>query len=251
MDDSTSESATTGQGRRGLGFQRKPGEHWTRFAGRIGNAFGLVLLLLLSTYVLASLTEYRGWWSVATTALTCASALVALASSRARLLVLRIAAVVAIVATVLAIVSAASGNDAARGISALLQMLLLLVAAGSVLRDVLTQLEVGFRTILGAISVYIIVGLLFTFLYVGLDSLQSGPFFASESGSTAGDFLWFSITTLTTTGYGTLVPAAQPGKLLSGFEMLIGQIYLVTLIAGLVSLWRPGRWIERQRSVQR
>ena len=54
------------------------------------------------------------------------------------------------------------------------------------------------------------------------------------------DFLFFSFTTLTTTGYGNLVPAGQPGKMFSGFEMLMGQIFLVTLVAGLVSLWRPG-----------
>jgi hypothetical protein len=53
--------------------------------------------------------------------------------------------------------------------------------------------------------------------------------------------VFFSFTTLTTTGYGNLVPAAQPGKMFAGFEMLLGQIFLVTLIAGLVSLWRPGQ----------
>jgi voltage-gated potassium channel Kch len=62
-----------------------------------------------------------------------------------------------------------------------------------------------------------------------------------------GDFMFFSFTTLTTTGYGDLVPAAQPGKMFAGTEMLIGQIFLVTLVAGLVSLWRPGGMIGRLR----
>jgi len=98
---------------------------------------------------------------------------------------------------------------------------------------------VGFRTILGAISVYVIFGLMFSFAYAGIDRLQAGSFFGTTTTQT-GDFVFFSITTLTTTGYGNLVPAAQPGRMLSGLEMLIGQIFLVTLIAGLVSLWRPG-----------
>jgi hypothetical protein len=53
---------------------------------------------------------------------------------------------------------------------------------------------------------------------------------------------------LTTTGYGNLVPGGQPGRLLAGLEMMIGQIFLVTLVAGLVSLWRPGEAIRRRRA---
>ena len=61
------------------------------------------------------------------------------------------------------------------------------------------------------------------------------------------DFLFFSYTTLTTTGYGDLVPAGQPGQMVSGLEMMLGQIFLVTLVAGLVSLWRPGEALRRHR----
>ena len=53
-------------------------------------------------------------------------------------------------------------------------------------------------------------------------------------------YLFFSYTTLTTTGYGNLVPAGDVGQILAVFEMLTGQVFLVTLVAGLVSLWRPG-----------
>src|SRR3954451_14450536 len=119
-------------------------------------------------------------------------------------------------------------------------MVLLVAASGAVLRAVVGESEVGFRAILGAISVYMIFGLLFTHLYVAIDRLQAGPFFGAASGSHTRDFIFFSFTTLTTTGYGNLVPDAQPGKMFAGLEMLFGQIFLVTLIAGLVSLWRPG-----------
>jgi voltage-gated potassium channel Kch len=94
---------------------------------------------------------------------------------------------------------------------------------------------------LGALSVYLTLGLLFTFLFVATDRFQGAPFFAGNPPLQRGDFVFFSFTTLTTTGYGNLVPAAQPGKLFAGFEMLMGQIFLVTLIAGLVSLWKPTR----------
>ena len=73
-----------------------------------------------------------------------------------------------------------------------------------------------------------------------IDRIQSGAFFEGAAHPAARDFLFFSYTTLTTTGYGNLVPGGQPGRMISGLEMMIGQIFLVTLVAGLVSLWRPG-----------
>jgi hypothetical protein len=216
------------------------GEDWARRAGRIANAFGLVLLLMVATYVLVSLTLYRGWSAVAVSALACTGGAVGLVSAGARPVVARSGVIVAAGSVICAALARVSGEDALLAAAALTQTLLLAAAAGAVLRAVLNESEVGFRTILGAISVYMIFGLLFTSLYVAVDRLQEGQFFSSGPPGT-GDFIFFSFTTLTTTGYGNLVPAAQPGKMFAGLEMLLGQIFLVTLIAGLVSLWRPRR----------
>ena len=54
--------------------------------------------------------------------------------------------------------------------------------------------------------------------------------------------LFFSFTTLTTTGYGNLVPAANPGQTFAVAEMLIGQLFLITTFGKLVNAWRPARW---------
>jgi hypothetical protein len=221
--------------------REKREERWGRYAERMTNAFGLVLLLVLSTYVLASLTRYSGWSAVAITAVACLGAVAALGSSGVRPAYVRGAAAIGLVAAGLAAAGAIAGEDGFLGAAALIQMLLLIVASGVVLRAVLSESEVNFRTILGAVSVYLIFGLLFTSLYVTIDRLQGGAFFLEEAGSHTGDYIFFSFTTLTTTGYGNLVPAAQPGKMFAGLEMLFGQIFLVTLIAGLVSLWRPRR----------
>jgi hypothetical protein len=153
----------------------------------------------------------------------------------------RVAAGLAVLSTGLATVSALGGGDPFLAAAALVQMLLLVGATYAVLRAVLSEPAVNFRTILGAISVYMVFGLLFSSLYVTIDRIQSAPFFAEEAGGHVGDYIFFSFTTLTTTGYGNLVPADQPGKMFAGLEMLLGQIFLVTLIAGLVSLWRPRR----------
>lgn len=230
-----------------LGMSRQPGERWTLFAGRIANAFGLVLLLMLLTYGLFSLTPYRNWTAVLTGIVASTGATAALFSAASRPFVTRWGVNLAITAVVLSIVNAAVGSAPCLAASALIQMFLLLVAAGAMLRAVLTEVEVGFRTILGAISVYIIFGLLFTFLYVAIDKLQSGSFFGAAHLNT-GSYVFFSFTTLTTTGYGNLVPAGQPGQMFSGLEQLFGQIFLVTLVAGLVSLWRPGQLARLRRT---
>ena len=221
-----------------LGLSPRPGERWTRFAARIANAFGVVLLLVVAIYVLASLSSYSGWSGVALSAVTAACAIVALVSADARPLIVTWGSAAALAAVVLALIAALGGHPAVSGVATLIQALVLTVAAAEVLGTVLTEREVGFRTILGAISVYLILGVLFSFTYAAIDRLQDGSFFGKTLQT--GDYVFFSFTTLTTTGYGNLVPAGQPGRMLSGLEMLVGQIFLVTLIAGLVSLWRPG-----------
>ena len=209
-----------------FGMSRRPGEHWSRFASRVANAFGVVLLLVVALYVLGSLVSYSGWGGVALTATAGACSVVALISSRAGHRIVRWAAGLATLGVAGAVASALGAGSTLSGVAALIAVLLLTVAAAKVLSTVLTEREVGFRTILGAISVYVILGVLFSFVYVAVDRLQPGAFFGQPIQT--GDFIFFSITTLTTTGYGNLVPAAQPGRMLSGLEMLIGQIFLVT-----------------------
>ncbi len=212
----------------------------------MANAFGLVLLLVLATYALGSLTEFEGWTGALTTLVAALAGVVGLAGAGARPIVVRGAAILALAAVVLAVLAESLDNIHLLGASSLVIVTLLLVAAGAILRAALVETEVGFRTILGAISVYTILGLLFSFLYAAMDRVGSTPFFGSGVTVKGGDFLFFSFTTLTTTGYGNLVPAGQPGKMFAGLEMLMGQIFLVTLVAGLVSLWRPGLLARRR-----
>jgi hypothetical protein len=221
-------------------------ERWLQRARRISDAFGLVLLLVLTTYVLASLLSNRGWPAVVLILATSATSVVALTSSSARATLVRAALLLSALAVVLAAVSAATGERSWLNVASLIQIGLLTVAMGAVLRRVVTSNQVGFRTILGAISVYTVLGLLFSFAYGTIARIQGGAFFAGVAHPQGSDFLFFSYTTLTTTGYGDLVPAGQPGQMVSGLEMMLGQIFLVTLVAGLVSLWRPGEALRNR-----
>ncbi len=222
-------------------------ERWLRRAQRASDAFGLVFLLVLTTYVLASVLSNRGWPAVLLTIVSGATSVVALISSHARPVMVRRALMLAALATALAFVSAAFGGRLGLNVASFFEVGLLAVAMAAVLRRVVTSDTVSFRTILGAISVYMALGILFTWTYGAIDRIEGGDFFGAAVEAKGSDFLFFSYTTLTTTGYGDLVPAGQVGRMISGLEMMLGQIFLVTLVAGLVSLWRPGEGLLRRR----
>ncbi len=223
-------------------------ERWRQRAQRASDAFGLVLLLVLLIYVLASVISNRGWPAVLLTATMGATSVVALTSSHARPLFVRRVLWLAVLAVVLAAISAISGGRHWLSAANFINICLLAAAMGAVLRRVLTSENVSSRTIGGAISVYASLGILFTWAYGLVDRIEGGGFFGQVSGIQGSDFLFFSYTTLTTTGYGNLVPAGQVGRMLSGLEMMLGQIFLVTLVAGLVSLWKPGEGLLRRRA---
>jgi Ion channel len=240
-----------GQGRNG-GGAAEPAEmnreRWLRRAQRASDAFGLVLLLVLATYVLASVLSNRGWPAVLLTTVTGATSVVALTSSHVRPVFVRRALMLALLAILLAIVAAASGGRPWLNVANFIELGLLAVAMAAVLRRVITADNVSSRTILGAISVYTSLGILFTWAYGLIDRIEGGGFFGPGIAARGSDFLFFSYTTLTTTGYGDLVPAGQVGRMVSGLEMMIGQVFLVTLVAGLVSLWKPGEGLLRRRA---
>ena len=258
--DSTGKSAPAAVGREGnprarpngAGMQSGPRQQhgrdaWVRRADRFSDAFGLVLVLVLATYVVASIVSNRGWAAVLLTVVTSAAAIVALTSSEARPIVVRRALLVALLSTALAVVSAVSGGRPPLNVASFLVLGLLAVSMAALLQRVVTAEEVSVRTILGAISVYTSLGIFFTWAYGIIDRIEGGGFFGSAIEAKGSDFLFFSYTTLTTTGYGDLVPVGQVGRMVSGLEMMVGQVFLVTLVAGLVSLWRPGQGILRRR----
>jgi hypothetical protein len=226
-------------------------ERWVQRAEKVRDAFGLVFLLVLATYVLTSLLDNHGWAAVVLTCATSATSVIALTSSHARPGFVRSAIALSGLTIGLAAIAAINGDRLWLNLASVVQITLLAVAMGAVLQRVVTTAEVGSRTILGAISVYTVLGILFTYLYGTIDRIQSTPFFEGVPHPAGNDFLFFSYTTLTTTGYGDLVPGGQPGRMLSGLEMMIGQIFLVTLVAGLVSLWRPGEALRRRREEKR
>ena len=83
--------------------------------------------------------------------------------------------------------------------------------------------------------------MLFTFAYAVLALEGAGPFFAQGTDGTLATRLYFSYTTLCTVGYGDYTAAGDLGHTVAVSEALLGQLYLVTVVALLVGRVRPGR----------
>jgi len=223
-------------------FRRRPiGETRLELIGRVLDAYGLVLVLILVTFVVTLTLPPEGWGGrVAAITVAGLTAVIALTSSNVRVGRVQVATAAAVIAVVAAALAKAVSSNGLLGVAFLIDALLLTLAAATILRRVVLAADVDFQTILGAISVFTLLGLLFGYLFLALGRLKGGEVFAGVPHAAASDYLFFSYTTLTTTGYGNLVPAGNIGQILAVFEMLTGQFFLVTLVAGLVSLWRPG-----------
>lgn len=108
-------------------------------------------------------------------------------------------------------------------------------------RDMREERGVTVATLAGVLAVYLLAGMFFSFLYGVIDAVDPNQLFKQVSDSTREDQLYFSFVTLSTVGYGDFTPL---GGLARGFavsEMLIGQIYLVTIVSLIVANLRPRR----------
>lgn len=134
-----------------------------------------------------------------------------------------------------------SGRGSA-GALALLSGLLVVATAAVIARGTIQQGEVNTRSVAGAICVYMLIGMAFLFLYGAAATLGDGAFFAQGTDGTRAIRLYFSYVTLATLGYGDYTPAGDVGHTLAIVEALIGQLYLVTIVAVVVTrLGRPLR----------
>jgi len=222
-------------------FARRPKrETPLELVERISDAYGLVLVLILTTFVVTMTLPPEGWGGrVLAIAVAGLTAIIALTSSGTRPGRVRLAIGLVLLAVVAAAVAKPVSSDGLLGVAFVIDALLLGAASVTILRRVLSSSVVDTRTLLGALSVFTLLGLLFGYLFLALGRFKSGAVFTGVAHAQARDYLFFSYTTLTTTGYGNLVPAGDIGQVLAVFEMLVGQIFLVTLVARLVSVWRP------------
>lgn len=97
------------------------------------------------------------------------------------------------------------------------------------------------EVVLGTLCAYLYIGNWFAVIYRSAATLANAPFFAQPGADTMMNYLYFSFITLTTTGFGDLSPAHGPGRMLAATEAVIGQLYLVSVVAIVVTEFRRRR----------
>jgi hypothetical protein len=231
------------------GDQTKPAPARRRIGRRLlwalvsPDSYGLVLTLLVIAFCAMAM-----WTSSYSTSVVLlieiGTVWFALRTSKAGRPIRRIALVCMVLAALAAVANIVVGADGYAAIFAVAG-LLYLIAPFAILRHLGERPGVDQETMLGAICVYLLFGMAFTFIYKDLGAIQPSDFFGSQGDGTLSQVLFFSFTTLTTTGYGNLVPAGNPGQSLAVLEMIIGQLFLITAVGKIVTEWRPRRWAER------
>ncbi|MEW6364783.1 MAG: potassium channel family protein [Acidobacteriota bacterium] len=121
---------------------------------------------------------------------------------------------------------------------AVLSMLALSILAAVVVTQVFREGRITIHRVQGAIVVYLLIGFVWTSAYVLLDIVLPAAFNfgATGRGPSVPRLMYFSIVTLTTTGYGDITPLHPIARSLSMIEALVGQLFPVVMIGRLVAM---------------
>lgn len=197
--------------------------------------FGLVLALLVLSYLVFALSG-----SSTPRILEGSFALVALwlalhASAVGPRVRLWAAAMLLAAFLAVVVITQSVADSTARGLSELWFVVVFLLTLIAVLRRVLIHQEVKLETICGALSAYLLLGLMFSAVYGAMADLGDQQLFVQVAEPSIPLRQYFSFTTLTTLGYGDVTAATNIGRAVATLEAICGQIFLVTLIARLVA----------------
>jgi Ion channel len=209
-----------------------PGERMGRL--RASHSYGVVLLLIVVTFLFTAAGPEGSWSLGVLVLLQTATLVAALWTSGLGRAAVRPSVVLGCVGVAVAAAQLAGGGDALTAVVGLLNALLVVAIGGVVAVGVFDQRTVNQQSILGAICIYVLLGMLFTFVYGAAATLGSGDFFAQGTDGTPALRLYFSYVTLATLGYGDYTAAGDLGHTLAVTEALIGQLYLVTVVAVIV-----------------
>jgi ion channel len=214
-----------------------------------GYRYEAVFLLVLALVLFVLLAPTSPWSRAVAMMIELAALLVAIATSRDRREVRRRRAALAGGAAVVGVVAVigAAPSWVALALAGALAFAIPPALGGGLLRMVRDQ-GVTVQAVAGSLAIYIVIGLLFAWLIGLVARLDPGVYFAQGTDGTDGQRVYFSFTVLTTTGFGDLTVAQPVGRALTVLEMLLGQLYLVTVIGVVVGNFRGRAQRERRPS---
>ena len=126
----------------------------------------------------------------------------------------------------------------------------LLVAISFTLQQVAFGTEINANRLTGAVCVYLLLGVIWALSYSMIELVMPGSFAGFAAWSDRGfdsEWLYFSFVTMTTLGYGDILPMSATARALAYLQAVFGQFYIAVLVAGLVSAYIS----DRQRGPNR
>ena len=205
------------------------------------DSYILLFVLLIIDYLAVSLIDSPRWGGLWHTIPVAFSVLVGLHTSGARHRTVRAAALVLLIALASSVVQAVFDRHQVGSVTSFLVTVLLMITALAILRRILQHRHVHLETLFGAVDVYILIGLLFSALFLGIADASANhhfsSFLAQPGPHPSSDYVYLSFITLTTVGFGDITPHTELARSVVVLEALMGQIFLVTLVARLVALF--------------
>lgn len=206
--------------------------------------FELLLLATVSVFVVQGMVPPGDVQRVVVTTLIGATLLLSVLAGELPPWCFRSVAVLTVGAVALSLAHvlwSSIGEATARTMNAALIAIAPPAVAIGVVREIRGSGQVRLPAVMGVLALYMLIGMTFGFVYGAIDRLGGEPFFAGGAELTGSNALYFSFTTLTTVGYGDLTARSDVGHTIAAFEALVGQVYLVTVVAAIVgNLRRPG-----------
>jgi Ion channel len=206
--------------------------------------YGVLLLALGVTFFFEGVAEPGDFQRAVGTVLVGAALMLALYAAELPKRRLRVAAAVIFTIVVGVVVASVAGKGmTVAGIAAIANGLLVAVAPPAVVIGLVRILRgtgtVTVTVVAGVLCLYLLVGLFFAFTYIAVQNLGGAPFFANGDAATSTRSVYFSFVTMTTVGYGDFTARTNLGHTMAVTEALLGQIYLVTVVAAIVGRLVP------------
>ena len=208
---------------------------------RASHSHGAVLLLIVAAFLFAATASDASWTYSVLVLLESLTLVAALWTSGIAKLDSPLSLGFFLIAVGLAVANLLATTNGLTGAVSIVSGALVLGIAFVIAISVGSEHEVNAQSIIGAVCIYILLGMMFMFAYGALATLGSGPFFAQGMDGSRSLRLYFSYITLATVGYGDYTARTNFGHTLAVMEALMGQLYLVTVLALLVARMRTRR----------
>lgn len=219
---------------------------WRDWRDAPEDRFGVLLTFVILTIVVSSLVDVGASYaqSLAAHAMS-GAALVAAAHAtgmrrRGRRIIQGVVGVALGALAFLSVVEAATDvavPDPSRADP--LWLLVVLVVPVIVIRRLTRHTVVGLRTVLGSVAAYLQIAVAYAALYQAVDVWSEGWLFGQPL--TSSTYTYVSLTTISTLGIGDVVPATDTARLLLSSQAVLGQVFLVTVVAIVVARFATTR----------